>query len=79
MKYLPAIEIFNSKNAVMLDAILKGQLKLQVGQWVDLGKGRKLSRYISHNGGTINLVHHNGNSKKTNEIFIKRAKILREA
>lgn len=77
MKYLPTIEIFNSKNGVMLDAILSGQLKIQVGQWVSIGN-KKPSRYISNNGGVINLVHHNGNSKKTNEIFIKRAKILRE-
>jgi hypothetical protein len=78
MKYLPAIKLFNSKNAVMLDAILKGQLKLQVGQWVDLGKGRKLSRYISNNGGTIHLVHHRINSKITNKTFLTSAKILRE-
>ena len=77
MKYLPTIEIFNSKNAVMLDAILKGQFKLQVGQWVSIGND-KPSRYISNNGQTIHLVHHRINGKVTNEKFIKSAKILRE-
>ena len=65
MKYIKTMNIWDNS---ILSAILSGQIKLQVGQWLICGEGKK-SRYISHTKHTINLVHWQGTSKATNNLF----------
>ena len=52
MKFLPVVNMWD---ATIQTAILNGQLKLQVGQWISCG-GKPYSRYIGCNGRTIDAV-----------------------
>jgi len=65
MKYLKTIDLWD---ATMSDAILSGQLKLQCGQWVQCGTGKR-SRFVRTNGKTIHVAHWQGSSKATVQRF----------
>lgn len=71
MRFLKTLQLWDTG---LIEAIKSGQLKLQVGQWVQCGQGEK-SRYISHTKHTINLVHFQGDSSKTNELFKLKLKV----
>jgi hypothetical protein len=54
MRYLPAIDIW-----ALGDAVRRGQIKLQSGQWVRLGPEGRLSRFERVTStGTIRAYHH---------------------
>jgi hypothetical protein len=65
MKYLKTINLWESS---MSDAILSGQLKLQCGQWVQCGQGKR-SRFVRTNGKTIHVAHWQGTGKATQHRF----------
>lgn len=67
MKYLPTIDLWNPAFA---SAIRTGQIKLQVGQWVQCGSGKK-SRFVCKQpkSGTIWAAHWQGNGAETLERF----------
>jgi hypothetical protein len=70
MKFLPTLNLY--ANGVQ-DAIRNGQLKLQTGQWLTCGNtNAKPCRYVSHTKHSINVVHWQGNSKDTNDLFLRR-------
>jgi len=57
MKFLPAINLWD--NATQ-QAVISGQIKLQVGQWVRCGSD-KLSRFVCVSpGGSVWVVHPGG-------------------
>jgi len=68
MKYLKTLNVWDHS---IQQAIKSGQIKLQVGQWLSCGNGRK-SRYVSHTKHTMNVVHWQGSAKETNELFRDR-------
>jgi hypothetical protein len=64
MKYLPTIDLW-ANNGLNQDKIRNGELRLQIGQWVQCGPGPK-SRFVClRDGGSIWVVHRNGNEKQT--------------
>ena len=76
MKYIKAINIWDYS-----DAVRKGQIKLQKGQWVRLGEGGRLSRYHSTNGNTIRAFHYPNATKKFRayEASMKESEALMKA
>lgn len=61
MKFLPAVLL----DGAMFEALVRGQLRLQVGQWVRIpgdqpGRVSKPSRFVSAGRGYVNVVHPNG-------------------
>lgn len=58
------------------DAILRGEIVLQRGQWVTCGGGVK-SRYMGTNGRSIDVVH-GGTTKEVTQKFISRLRVARE-
>jgi hypothetical protein len=74
MKFLPTLDVWNSG---IHSAIINGQLKLQVGQFIQCGDGIK-SRFISVNNGVINAAH-GGTNKEVNFKLNQRASIRRLA
>ena len=70
MKFIKAIDIWQYGEAVR-----KGQIKLQKGQWIKTGEGSKLSRYHSTNGNTIRAFHYPNATKK----FINYNKAVQNA
>lgn len=71
MKYLKTLQMWDTG---LQDAIRNGQLKLQVGQWLLCGTGKK-SRYIGHTKHTIDAVHWQGSGKATNDLFKLRLEV----
>jgi len=70
MKFLPKLDLWATG---VQQAICAGQLKLQTGQWLTCGtKNSKPCRYVSHTKHSINVVHWQGSSKATNELFLSR-------
>ena len=70
MKYLPTLNIWNSK---IQDDVLSGKLKLQRGQWLRCGNSMKPCRFVGVKiERSIDVVHWQGSSKATNELFISR-------
>jgi hypothetical protein len=69
MKYLPTVNLWDNTTQ---EAIKSGQIKLQVGQWCRCGTEGKRCRYVSHTKNSINVVHWQGSSKLTNELFKRR-------
>jgi hypothetical protein len=74
MKFLPTINLWHCGTH---DAITSGQIKLQVGQYVQCGAGIK-SRFVSINNGIINAVH-GGSNREVNYKLKQRASIRRLA
>ena len=68
MKYLKTLNVWDYS---IQEAIKSGQIKIQVGQWLLCGNGRK-SRYVSHTKHSMNVVHWQGSAKATNELFKAR-------
>lgn len=69
MKYLPTLDLWN---AGIHSALVNGQLKLQVGQWIQCGEGKK-SRFVGIRKGVIDAVHWTGTAKNTRNKFLFRA------
>jgi hypothetical protein len=62
-KYIKAIDVWDYS-----DAIMSGQIKLQTGQWVKLGKdNKKLSRFHHANRFHITAFHYPNHIKQFNE------------
>jgi hypothetical protein len=75
MKYLPTIDLWADG---IQRSIYDGDLKIQRGQWMICGPtNSKKCRYVGSNAGHINVVHWQGNSKTTNDLFIRRATVER--
>lgn len=77
MKFLPAINLWDR---AIERAILSGQLKLQVGQYVYCGTDGKLSRFVSVNlkSRTFNIVH-GDTFELVNMRFKERVEALKKA
>ena len=75
MKYLPTLNLWD---AGIHSALVNGQLKLQVGQWIQCGEGPK-SRFVSVNTKVkyIDAVHFTGTASNTRNKFIFRAAMAR--
>ena len=73
MRYLPTLNLWNSG---IHTAVVTGQLKLLSGQWIQCGEGKR-SRFIGVHNGVINAVHWAGTGKRTNAVFLTRARIAR--
>ena len=73
MRYLPTVNLWNP---ALNHAVRTGQLKLQAGQWVQCGEGKK-SRFVCVKpySGTIWASHWQGDAKSSTERF----KVLLEA
>ena len=69
MKYLQTVNLWHHG---INEAITSGLIKLQVGQYVQCGKGIK-SRFVSVNNGVINACH-GGTNKEVNFKLKQRAK-----
>jgi len=54
MRYIKAINLWDAATDV---ALRNGTLKLQIGQWVYCGEGKK-SRWLGCLGHTLNVVHY---------------------
>jgi len=66
MKYLPTVNLWD---AAMHAAITSGQLKLQRGQWVQCGAGKK-SRYVgTKKSGSLWVAHWQGTTASSNQRF----------
>ncbi len=67
MKYLPTINLWNP---ALASAVRTGQLKLQVGQWVQCGSGNK-SRFVcvTPSGKSLWASHWQGSGKATKKHF----------
>ena len=74
MQFLKTIDLWGKG---VQRAIQNGQIKLQVGQWVQCGQGEK-SRYLGHTKHTFDCVHWQGTSKRTNALFQARIRIRKE-
>jgi hypothetical protein len=74
MRFLPTIDLWASG---IQQAIQSGQIKLQVGQWVQCGQGEK-SRYLGHTKHTFDCVHWQGSGKRTKALFTARIQIKRD-
>jgi len=69
MKYLPTLNVWD---VAIQGAILSGQIKLQVGQWLRCGTTGKRSRYVASNERSINIVHWQGSGKASSDLFMAR-------
>jgi hypothetical protein len=74
MKYIKTPDLWDQST---FDAITKGNLKLQSGQWVYAGRKDHPSRFVGINkkSGTIYAAHWQGNGAAT----LRRYHVLREA
>lgn len=76
MKFIKTLNVWE---ASIQDAIKSGQIKLQVGQWLTCGLSNdKKCRYVSHTSKTLNVVHWQGSSEATNELFKARLRHINE-
>ena len=67
MKYLKTLDIWDHST---VDAIINGQIKIQVGQWLTCGKSIKKSRFVRIGAGkTLHVIHFQGTSKDTAKKF----------
>lgn len=75
MKYQKKINLWERG---VQDSIVRGDLKLQAGQWCVCGDNDKPCRYVSHTDhGTFNVVHWQGNVARTTAAFNARIDSLR--
>ena len=76
MKYLPTLNLWD---AGIHSALVSGQLKLQVGQWIYCGNKDHKSRFISVDTKVkyIDAVHWTGTASNTRNKFIFRAAMAR--
>jgi hypothetical protein len=72
MRYISTLNVWDKS---IIDAILSGQIKLQVGQWVTCGSNNDhKSRYVSNSKLSIWLVHWQGTGKATTDKFMRSIK-----
>jgi len=69
MKYITTLNLWDSS---IQEAIKCDQIKLQIGQWLRCGTEGKRCRYVSHTKNSINVVHWQGSSQSTNNLFKRR-------
>lgn len=71
MRFLPVVDLWNP---AINEAVSRGQMKLQKGQWVRCGSD-KLSRWVglSH-GGSLWAVHPDGNGGVSRARFSEACK-----
>lgn len=62
MRYQKAIDVYQNG-----DAIRRGDIKLQAGQWIRLGEGGRLSRFHHTNGLSITAFHYPDASRRFRE------------
>ena len=75
MKYQTKIDLWT---AGVQDKIVRGEIKLQAGQWCVCGDNEKPCRYVSHtDSGTFNVVHWQGTAARTTAAFNARIDSLR--
>ena len=76
MKYLPTLNLWDSG---IHSALVSGQLKLQVGQWIYCGDKEHKSRFVAVDTkiGYINAVHWSGGGGGQRATFIFRAAMAR--
>ena len=74
MRYIKTINLWDDG---VHSALVNGNLKLQVGQWIYCGNKDYRSRFISINprSKTINAVHFGGSKSGTRKVFLFRAAI----
>tara|TARA_R110002096_G_scaffold213938_1_gene401568 strand:- start:131 stop:352 length:222 start_codon:yes stop_codon:yes gene_type:complete len=65
MKFIKTVNLWA---AGVQDMILKGELILQPGQWVQCGQGKK-SRFVSAKKSSLWVAHWQGTSKASNQRF----------
>lgn len=66
MRYIPTVNIWNR---AIHTAVKSGQLKLQRGQWIQCGDGKR-SRWVGiKSNGVMWAAHWQGDSKSTNRRF----------
>ena len=75
MKFIKTVNLWDEST---IQALTNGQLKLQVGQYVNCGGGVK-SRFISVDtkSGTVDVAH-GGSNKEVTRKFKQRAMIRRD-
>jgi len=67
MKYLKTLDLWEP---TIQSAIINGQIKLQVDQWLTCGiNNTHKCRFVKTNGVTIHVIHWQGNAKETNRKF----------
>ena len=72
MKYVKKMNIWDQD---VQAGILAGQIKLQRGQWLMCGTVGRPCRYVGNNGRTIDVVHWQGSTSATNDLFKRRIDI----
>jgi hypothetical protein len=66
MKYLKTINLWA---ADIQDAVMRGQIRLQPGQWVSCGGGAP-SRFVKTTGRSLWVAHPQGTAQATRERFL---------
>jgi hypothetical protein len=66
MKYLKTINLWASD---IQDAVMRGQIRLQPGQWVSCGGGAP-SRFVKTTGKSLWVAHPQGSAQATRERFL---------
>ena len=72
MKYLSTINLWDNSTQ---QAVARGQIKLQRGQWVKCGDG-KLSRFVGIRNGCLWVAHWQGTAKATAHRFNQLTKAI---
>lgn len=76
MKYCKTVNLWAGN---IQEQILTGKVTYAPGQWMRCGDSGKPCRYVGHNGRTINVVHWQGSSKATTELFHARIRAAQVA
>ncbi len=73
MSFQKTVDLWNPETQT---AVINGDLKLKVGQWVQCGPGPK-SRFVCvRPSGTLWVIHKNGDENQTTVGFSERVKTL---
>jgi len=75
MKYISTLDLWNSQ---IQEAIERGQIKLQRGQWLRCGPNNKRCRFVgvSHSN-SIWVTHWQGSGTATNQKFLDAVSCFR--
>ncbi len=74
MRYIPAVDLWSKG---LQEAITRGNLRLQPGQWVYCGNPDHLSRFVACTDGYFDVVHWNGSGQATTKRFMQRIECKR--
>lgn len=76
MKYISTLNLFESQ---IQEAIERGQIKLQRGQWLRCDRHGKRCRFVGISPSkSIWVTHWQGSGKATNNKFLDAARCFRE-